>query len=82
MKELILIPKIPSNIKIYTMDDWYKIYTKEIEYIIDIYIGAITKFNSNEYSIGYNIHNLRNSIIKLLYKSSINKQKQYILGVS
>jgi hypothetical protein len=77
---IINYPKIQQH-KLYRIEDWYKIYYHDIEIIANFYLNAINNFASDDYIIYINNHKIKNYIIKLLYDSSINKFKSFILGL-
>jgi hypothetical protein len=76
---MILIPKIQS-IKTHNISDWKKIYSKELDYIINSFIYAIQSFTSDNYILYLNIEKIKQNIINTLYISSQNKHKNFILG--
>jgi hypothetical protein len=64
----------------YSFEDWYRIYSDEIEHIIDDYIEFImSQFGAEHKYHSLNMDKFRTKMTHLLYNTSVNTDKSSII---
>jgi hypothetical protein len=72
--------RIIKSKHLHSYNDWYDIYEKEVEFIIDAYLDGIRNFKSSDNKLvcSLNIWEFRDKISHLIYKKSISKEKHTV----
>ncbi len=76
--ENIPIPKVKNEIKL-SFDKWYNKFENEINKLWEDFLYLLTNMNvSNRFICHYNMTQLKNDFIDLLYKSSDTTFKSFV----